>query len=475
MNGRPKKNPMHKRPVSRLLPLDLDAAQRKQLAQEAFEVIERLLGRRDHAPIFVPTPPQCIEAMQVAPPEGGTELPELLDRLQAAAECGWSKEHGGDLGFIPNGGLYSGVIAAMLAAGLHSFTGSAFEQPGLVALEESVLRWLGRVFGMPPATEGLLLSGGSLANQTAIVCARDRGDFAPDRSVAYLSERAHHSLPKAMHLCGIPAGCIRSIRATAPGRIDTQSLLEEVERDRALGRHPWLIVGVAGSTDTGSVDDLSELAAIASRCGAWFHVDAAYGGMFALTGRGAARLQGIGAADSVVVDAHKGLFLPYGVAAVLVRHPGALARAHSGQGAYMRDVTRVPDLPNYFERGPELTRPFRGLLLWLPLHLHGVAGFRQALDRSLDLAQQAAARLRAIPGIEVLHEPELSIVAFCAAQGDATTQRILAVINGSGELRVSSTTLHGRTAIRLAFLHPRTGEPQIDAVGAAIRRALEAR
>jgi aromatic-L-amino-acid decarboxylase len=224
LNGRPKKNPMHKRPVSRLLPLDLDAAQRKQLAQEAFEVIERLLGRRDHAPIFVPTPPQCIEAMKVAPPEGGTELPELLDRLQAAAECGWSKEHGGDLGFIPNGGLYSGVIAAMLAAGLHSFTGSAFEQPGLVALEESVLRWLARVFGMPPATEGLLLSGGSLANQTAIVCARDRGDFTPDRSVAYLSERAHHSLPKAMHLCGIPAGCIRSIRATAPGRIDTQSL-----------------------------------------------------------------------------------------------------------------------------------------------------------------------------------------------------------------------------------------------------------
>jgi len=141
----------------------------------------------------------------------------------------------------------------------------------------------------------------------------------------------------------------------------------------------------------------------------------------------------------------------------------------------MRDVTRVPDLPNYFERGPELTRPFRGLLLWLPLHLHGVAGFRQALDRSLDLAQQAAARLRAIPGIELLHEPELSIVAFCAAQGDATTQRILAVINGSGELRVSSTTLHGRTAIRLAFLHPRTGEAQIDAVEAAIRRALEAR
>jgi aromatic-L-amino-acid/L-tryptophan decarboxylase len=466
---------MRKRPVSRQWPLDLDAAHRKQLAKEALDLIERRLGRRDHAPIFVPTPPQRVEAMMAAPPEHATAMAELLDRLQAAAECGWSRAHSGDLAFIPNGNLYSGVLAAMLAAGLHTFTGTSFESPGLVALEESVLRWLASMFGMPPATEGLLLSGGSLANQTAIVCARDRGDFTADRSVAYLSERAHHSLLKAMHLCGIPVGCIRSIRTTAPGRIDTQALVEEVERDRAHGRRPWLIVGVAGSTDTGSIDDLSELAAIASRHGAWFHVDAAYGGMFALTERGAARLQGIRAADSVAVDAHKGLFLPYGVAAVLVRHPGALARAHSGEGAYLRDVPRLPGLPHYFERGPELTRPFRGLLVWLPLHLHGIASFRQALDRSLDLAQQAAARLRAIPRIEVLHEPDLSIVAFCAADGDATTQRIFSTINESGELRVSSTTLHGRTAIRLAFLHPRTGEAQIDAVEHAVRRTLEAR
>ena len=465
---------MHRRDASQELPLNLDAAQRKQLSDEAFELIERMVGRLDHAPIFKPTPPQRIEAMMAAPPEHGTDAPELLDRLQGAAEGGWSRAHGGDLAFIPNGGLYSGVVAAMLAAGLHTFTGTAFESPGLVALEESVLRWLASVLGLPSEAEGLLLSGGSLANQTAIVCARDHGDFAPDRSVAYLSERAHHSLPKAMRLCGIPAGCIRSIRATALGRIDTQALVEEVERDRALGRRPWLIVGVAGSTDTGSIDDLSELAVIASRHGAWFHVDAAYGGMFALTERGAARLQGIGSADSVAVDAHKGLFLPYGVAGVLVRHPGALARAHSGEGAYMRDVPRRPDLPNYFERGPELTRPFRGLLVWLPLHLHGVASFRQALDRSLDLAQQAAVRLRAIPGIDVLHEPDLSIVAFCAAHGDATTQRIFATINASGQLRVSSTTLQGRTAIRLAFLHPRTGEAQIDAVEHVVRRALEA-
>jgi aromatic-L-amino-acid decarboxylase len=464
---------MRRGPVSPELPLDPDPAQRRRLADAAFGLVERMLARRDRSPIFTPTPPQRIEAMMAAPPEHGAEVAELLQRLQAAAEGGWSRAHGGDLAFIPNGGLYSGVVAAMLAAGLHAFTGSAFESPALVALEESVLRWLAGLFGLPPATEGLLLSGASLANQTAIVCARDHGGFDAGRSVAYLSERAHHSLPKAMHLCGIPAASIRSIPATALGRIDTQALAEAVERDRALERHPWLIAGTAGTTDTGSVDDLTELAALAAGCGAWLHVDAAYGGMFALTGRGAARLQGLQAADSVAVDAHKGLFLPYGVAAVLVRHPGALAHAHAGEGAYMRDLSRPAGLPHYFERGPELSRPFRGLLVWLPLHLHGVASFRAALDRCLDLAQQAAARLRAMAGVEVVQEPDLSVVAFRAAAGDTATERILAAINGSGNLRVSSTTLDGRTAIRLAFLHPRTGPSQIDEIERIVQRALE--
>lgn len=465
---------MRSRSAPRQWPLELDAGQRKQLSSESFDLIEWLLKQRDRGPIFVPTPPQSIEAMMAPPPEHGTDGADLLERLRSVAECGWSKDHGGDLGFIPNGGLYSGVVAAMLAAGLHTFTASACEQPGLVALEESVLRWLAQMFGMPEATEGLLLSGGSLANQTAIVSARDHGEFAPDRSIAYLSERSHHSLRKAMHLCGIPGACVRSIRATPVGRIDMGALRDQMQRDQAHGQCPWLIVGVAGSTDTGSIDDLEELGALASHHDAWFHVDAAYGGMFALTERGAARLRGIDAADSVVVNAHKGLFLPYGVAAVLVRHPGALARAHSGEGAYMRDVPRIPGLPHYFERGPELTRPFRGLMVWLPLHLHGLASFRRALNRSLDLAWQAAGRLRAIAGIDVLNDPELSVVAFSAADGDAATRRILAAINESGQLRVSSTTLDGRIAIRLAFLHPRTSEAHIDAVEQVVRQALAA-
>jgi aromatic-L-amino-acid/L-tryptophan decarboxylase len=454
------------------VPLDSSPSERKALASAAVELIEHLLERRISAPIFVPTPQELIDNMLKPPAERGAQLLELFSRLQSSAECGWSKLHGGDLAFIPSGGIYSGAIAALLASGVHAFTGAAFESPALVALEEGVLRWLAELMMMPPGAEGLLLSGGSLANQTAIVCAREQRAFDAGSSIVYLSERAHHSLHKALHLCGIPSTCVRSIATNAQFRIDIGALRCQVDEDVAAGFRPWLLIGVAGSTDTGSIDELDALGAVASEHGMWFHVDAAYGGLFALTTRGNARLRGIGAADSITVDAHKGLMLPYGVAALLVRSPGVLAQAHSGRGAYMRDVPHMPALPHYFERGPELTRPFRGLLLWLPLHLHGVAAFRDALDSALDLAAGAASKLRAVPGVEVMLEPELSIVAFRAQSGDADTEQALAAINSSGRFHVSSTTLGSRTAIRLAFLHPRTTESELDDVVQIVCRVL---
>lgn len=457
-----------------MMELDADSAQRAELARAAFDLIEQLLARRDNEPIFAATPPERIDDMLRPPSEAGAALAPVMQRLHAAAACGWNKSHGGDLAYVPSGGLYSGAVAALLASALHAFTGASFEAPALIALEESVLRWLASVLGLPPEAEGLLLSGGSLANQTAIVCARDQGRFDAERSVVYLSERTHHSLRKALHLCGVPASCARTVATGADMRIDTDALASRIERDRAQGQRPWLVIGTAGSTDTGSIDDLMALGAIAKAAGAWFHVDAAYGGMFALTRRGSERLRGIGAADSVTVDAHKGLLLPYGVAALLVRRAGALAHAHQADGAYLRDVQHLPGLPHYFERGPELTRPFRGLQVWLPLQLHGVARFRQVLDRSLDLAATAAARLRELPGVEVLLGPELSIVAFRHRAGDADTERILAAINDSGRLHVSSTTLDGRTVIRLAFLHPCSGEAELDEVLRIVRRQSSA-
>jgi len=243
--------------------------------------------------------------------------------------------------------------------------------------------------------------------------------------------------------------------------MDADALATLIETDRSAGRRPFLLVGVAGTTDTGSIDPLKRLAIVAARAGAWFHVDAAYGGFFALTERGRQRLRGIEHADSVTIDAHKGLFLPYGVGAILVRDPGDLVAAHEGEGAYLRAMPTAEGLPHYFQRGPELTRPTRGPLIWFPLQLHGTAAFAAELDRMLDLAAFAHERLATLPTIVVGPVPETSIVAFRAAAGDEATDAIVAALHATGRFQVSTTTLEGRAMVRFAFLSPRTTEARV--------------
>lgn len=430
---------------------------RLALVEQARLFVEAMETRHTSEPIFHETPNAMVADMFRPPNEAPDSIESVLGRLNAAATFGWDKAQGGDLAYIPSGGLFTGAIAAWLASAVHAFTAAAFEAPALVALEESVLRWLAGILGMPLSAEGILLSGGSLANQTAIVCAREHCRVAGS-PVVYLTPRVHHSVHKALRLSGIADGESRFMPVDNNGRIDVSAMRQQLAQDRAAGVRPWLIVAAAGDTDAGTVDPLTDLADLAAQHEAWFHVDAAYGGFFVLTQRGAQRLRGIETADSVTIDAHKSLFLPYGIGALIVRRPGALARAHAADGAYLRDVEDLDALPHYFDRGPENTRPFRGLLAWLPLQLHGVAAFRDALDRMLDLAAQAARLLRRVPGIEVPCDPELSIALFRSSESDEATQRVLERLNHSGRFHVSSTTLDGRITIRLAFLHPRTDQ-----------------
>jgi aromatic-L-amino-acid decarboxylase len=444
-------------------PLRPDRAQREALAASASHTLEALYARRAASPTYVPVDPDLIAHMRRPPTEAGEPAETLFAEVELAASQGWDKSSGGNLSFIPNGALASGVVAATLASGVHAFTGGAHEAAALTALEQSIIEWMAGVVGLPAGAGGVLLSGGSLANQTAVATARIAvlGDEASD-GVMYLSERAHHSVSKAARLAGIRPEQIRTVGTDRAGRFDVEELHETIRADRAAGHRPFLVVGVAGSTDTGSVDPLEELASVAAEAGAWFHIDAAYGGFFALTERGRARMVGLGSADSITVDAHKSLFLPYGVGAILVRDPATLREAHAGSGHYLRDVPTVDDLPHYFQIGPELTRPFRGMLVWFPLHLHGVAAFRAALDRMLDLAESAHARLAVMPGIEAGPAPTLSITTFRASAGDRATQRILDALNASGRFQVTSTVIGGRVTIRLAFLSPATTSAIVD-------------
>ena len=289
-------------------------------------------------------------------PETGSALEPLLDLVfDRAAPKSFNTAGPGYLAYSPGGGLFHTAVADLIADAVNRYVGVWQAAPALSQLEANVVSWFCRIVGYPDGALGLLTSGGSLANFTALVTARRERlpeDFL--RGVLYASDQTHHSVQKAAILAGFPAGNVREVRSDAHFRVDVGALRAAVAADRASGFTPFLVVGNAGTTNTGAVDDLVALADAAAAEGLWLHVDAAYGGFFLLTARGRAAMRGIERADSVTLDPHKGLFLPYGTGALVVRDGAALRRAHALHADYL--PARPPDdtFVDWSEISPEL-------------------------------------------------------------------------------------------------------------------------
>ena len=404
-------------------------------------------------------------------PETGEPYERLLDLLfDRAIPNGFNTAGPGFMAYIPGGGLFQSAIADLIAGSVNRYVGVFQAAPGLVQLEANVVRWLCGIVGFPAASLGFLTSGGSLANFTAVVTARfERLPRDPLGGVLYVSDQTHHSVTRAARLAGFSAENIRIVATDAHYRIQVSHLRELVLLDRAAGRTPFMIVGNAGTTNTGAVDDLAALADIARAEHCWLHVDAAYGGFFMLTAAGKATLVGIERSDSITLDPHKGLFLPYGTGALVVRDGAALKRTHSVHADYMPDYQSDPDLVDFCEISPELTRAFRGLRLWLPIKMHGATAFRAALNEKLELAGLAAGGLRAIEGIEILAEPQLSIVAFRLVVAglnleelNGLNRRLLDRINSCKRVFLTGTLLRGAFALRICVLSFRSHRDRIE-------------
>ena len=413
-------------------------------------------------------------------PTSGRPLDEVLDLLfERAVPRSLNTAGPGYLAYIPGGGLFHAAVADLIADTVNRYVGVFEAAPALAQLEADVVRWIGEMVGLPSTARGILTSGGSLANLTALVTARrDRLPEQFQSGTLYVSDQTHHSVAKAALLAGFPAAAVRRVPSDSSRRLRLDALEPMLAADRAAGRQPFLVVGNAGTTNTGAVDPLPELAELARREGLWFHVDAAYGGFFVLTERGRRTLAGIERADSVVLDPHKSLFLPYGTGALLVRDGDALRRAHSYAADYLPDAPADPDLVDFATLSPELTRPFRGLRLWLPLQLLGIAPFRDALDEKLTLARYLADELRATSPFELVTEPELSLFAFRlhppgleGAALDALNRELLARVNARGRVHLTATTLDGGFVLRACVLSFRTHRDRIDAALDDLRAA----
>jgi aromatic-L-amino-acid/L-tryptophan decarboxylase len=340
---------------------------------------------------------------------------------------------------------FPAVLADAAASGFNVFAGSWTGGSGPATVELVVLDWLRELCGLPEGADGVLVSGGSVASLVALAAARTSrfGERAPEEAVVYVSSEGHASIPRALRVLGLRC---EVLPARDDFRLAAGDVRAAVEADRAAGRIPFCVVATAGTTSTGAVDPLEELADL----GLWLHVDGAYGAPAALCGA----VSGLERADSLVLDPHKWLFQPYEIGCVLMREPGLLERTFSLSGVYLRDT--VGEEVNFRDRSVQLTRTSRALKLWLSIRVFGLAAFREAVAHGIALAEHAEATLRAREGWEVVTPAQLAIVCFRRDGDDEHQTRIAAAMVEDGFAAPSTTEVHGRVVLRLCTINPRT-------------------
>ena len=406
-------------------------------------------------------------------PEHGSALEPLLDTIfNDAVPRSFTSSGPGYLAYIPGGGIYPAALADFIADTTNRYTGIWMAAPALIQLEANALDWLRDWMGFPPTTRGLFTTGGSMATFTAIVCARERHLGAEIRcGVLYTSDQAHHSIGKAAKLAGIMPDRVRAVPSDRRYRLRADALAEMIAADRRSGLTPFAVISTAGTTNTGAVDPLDDVADVCEREKLWHHIDGAYGAFFFLCDELRAVLRGLPRADSLTLDPHKGMFLPYGTGALLVRDGAALRAAHEASAAYLPTTPRAEEFYDPSQHGPDLTRGFPGLRVWLSVKMFGTAAFRAAIGEKQSLAVDAASRVARLPGIVMDALPELSLFAFHVSWPGASlddentaTESLVHGTTARGRVMLSGCTTRGRYLARVCVLSFRTDAPRIDAL-----------
>jgi len=461
-------------------PLEPDAEEMRAIAGRAVDFVVGFISSLPDAPhVDLDALDDALARVRSDAPEMGTAFEELIAQVALGARKAFNPAGPGYMAFIPGGGLFTAAVADFLSLSVNRFVNLWNAAPVFAAMEADVIRWLCGMFDYPEHARGILTSGGSMSNLSAIVTARAAklGEEFADGCI-YVTEQTHASVAKAAGIAGFPLRALRKVPVSDELRMVPEALQRLVKEDRDAGRKPFLVVASAGTTNTGAIDPLATVADISETHGLWLHADAAYGGFFALTERGRARLAGIDRADSITLDPHKTLFLPYGTGVLLVRDGEKLRQAHRAKGDYLQDLSPEGDIPNFTDYSPELSRDFRGLRVWLPLKLHGIQSFRTALNEKLDLTRLLYEALKREPGFDVPWEPELTVVPFRyvpkSGDADAFNRRLLERINASQRIFLSSTLLNGAFWLRACIVSHRTHRDRVEEAVTIITDAARA-
>ncbi|HEX3450947.1 MAG TPA: aminotransferase class V-fold PLP-dependent enzyme [Isosphaeraceae bacterium] len=413
---------------------------------------------------------ELCRALRESAPEHGVPISELLDRLfHDWIPRSFNTAGPGYLAYIPGGGIFPAALADLIADGTNRYTGIWQAAPALVQLEANVLDWFRDWMGFPSTTRGLFTTGGSMSVFNAVLCARERQLGTEIRSgVLYTSNQAHAAVVKSAKLAGIFPDRVRLVSVDSQFRMRFDDLGDQIARDQRAGLRPFLVVSTAGSTNTGAVDPLEAIADLCEREGLWHHVDGAYGAFFHLVEPLRPLLAGLSRADSLTLDPHKGLFLPYGTGALLVRDGAALRNVHQVHASYMPPAVDQ-EFYDPAQYGPELSRGFPGLRVWLTIKTFGAARIRAAIAEKRALAVAAAERLAGVPGINLVAPPQLSLLAFCVQptgssllEQNNATSRLLERVNARRRVMLTGCTVDGRFLARLCVMSFRTRERHVE-------------
>lgn len=448
--------------------LESDPGKRAKISQDIAQFAESFLQSLQDRKAYVFSKENGAGLADFMPQEEARSTESILSVLdKQLLESGLNPASGGHLGYIPGGGIPAAASGDYLAAITNRYATVFYASPGAVRMENLLIRWMCRMVGYPKNSLGYLSSGGSMANLAAVVAARDAKNITPkniEHSVIYLTTQAHHCIDKALRIAGL-ATCIRHfVPMNDHFQMDAAALASLIEKDKKDNLNPWLIIASAGTTDVGAIDPLDSIADIAEANHIWYHVDAAYGGFFLLSDKVKSKMNGISRADSIVMDPHKGLFMPYGSGALLVKNKNDLSRSFYYQANYMQDAIDPNDEISPAEISPELSRHFRGLRLWLPLQLYGIKPFRAGLEEKMLLAQYFYKEIIKF-NFETGPEPALSVMIYRyvpakimnnTAAVNTFNESLLTSVLEDGRVFISSTTIDGIYWLRLAVLSFRT-------------------
>jgi glutamate/tyrosine decarboxylase-like PLP-dependent enzyme len=450
-------------------------------------LVARVAGLRDERPWRGASRASLEPLLREPPPEEGRPAIEVLERaVRDVLPVAGRVDHPRFMAFVPSAPTWPGVIADYLAAGFNIFQGTWLGSSGPSQLELVVIDWIRDWIGYPQSAGGLFTSGGSAAILDALVAAREQAG-APAKPAIFLSDQTHSAVERAARIIGVRRDGIVVVPSDAEFRLSPAALGAAVDAAKRDGYQPIAVCANAGTTNTGAIDPLPAIADFCAAEKLWLHVDGAYGGFAMLTAEGKQLLAGLERADSISLDAHKWLYQPFEAGCVMVRDVATLVRAFGVNPDYLQDTKLGLEQVNFADRGYQLTRSFRALKVWMSIQTFGLAGFRDAIARTMELAKRAGRLVEATPGLELLSPPSLGVLCFrCRPAGAEWTETRLAALNEavqariieSGAAMISSTRLRGAWSLRLCILSHQTGWDDVREVierAAALGRELAAR